>query len=162
MSEARKIKASTVSVSCNSDAEMNKLADVPISVVVGPEVVTGSTRLKSGTAQKLVLNMLSTASMIRLGKVYGDLMVNVQATNHKLRERVKNIVMEITHVKYEEAEQLVDAGNGDARLAIVMHERNVDLDQAKELLQRYDWRVRQAVEHNDEFPTCPDLGKSFS
>ncbi|TXK83610.1 N-acetylmuramic acid 6-phosphate etherase [Paenibacillus sp. N3.4] len=149
MSEARRLHAFTVSVSCNANAEMNELADVPISVVVGPEIISGSTRLKAGTAQKLVLNMLTTASMIRLGKVYGDLMVNVQPTNYKLRERVKRIVADAAEVTYEHSEKLVAMANGDPKVAIVMHKRSVNADQARTLLQLYNGRIRPSIDHKD-------------
>ncbi len=91
--------------------------DIAINVVVGPEVLTGSTRLKAGTATKMVLNMLTTGSMIRVGKVYGNLMVNLQATNQKLRERVKHIIMLATGIGHVEAERLAQAAGGDTRVA---------------------------------------------
>lgn len=149
MQEARKRGAETVALSCNEEAEINQLADVFISVVVGPEIVSGSTRLKAGTAQKLVLNMLSTVSMIRLGKVYGDLMVNVQATNFKLRERVKRIIIEATNVDYEQAEALMNAAGGDAKTAIVMYYRGIGLEEARLLLEQCGGKVRAVIEKEE-------------
>ncbi|WP_134702031.1 N-acetylmuramic acid 6-phosphate etherase [Ammoniphilus sp. YIM 78166] len=143
---AKEIGAVTVSLSCNSTSELTGEANVAINVVVGPEVVTGSTRLKAGTAQKMVLNMLTTGAMIRLGKVYGNWMVNVQATNHKLRERVKRIIMEVTGVSYEEASVLSEqSSGGDARIAIVMQQTGLGYDAAVELLERTRGRVREAI-----------------
>ncbi|RXT04291.1 N-acetylmuramic acid 6-phosphate etherase [Ammoniphilus sp. CFH 90114] len=142
---ANEIGAVTVSLSCNSTSVLTGEADVAINVVVGPEVVTGSTRLKAGTAQKMVLNMLTTGAMIRLGKVYGNWMVNVQATNHKLRERVKRIIMEVTGVSYEEASVLSEQSGGDARIAIVMQQTGLSYDAAVELLEQTRGRVREAI-----------------
>lgn len=103
---ANDIGALTISVTCNGDSEVSKVAQISIAPIVGAEVVTGSTRLKAGTAQKLVLNMLSTGTMIKLGKVYGNLMVDVKATNEKLVERAKRIVCEATGVERGQAEKL--------------------------------------------------------
>ncbi|MBO8163626.1 MAG: N-acetylmuramic acid 6-phosphate etherase [Brevibacillus sp.] len=143
---AREKGAKTISLSCNPTAEVNHVVDVAINVVVGPEVVTGSTRLKAATAQKMILNMISTVTMIRLGKVYGNLMVNVQATNQKLRERVKHIVMEVTGVSYAEAEQLAEQAGGDARVAILMQKTGLNSEAAAELLARFGGRIRDAIE----------------
>jgi N-acetylmuramic acid 6-phosphate etherase len=147
LEEAKSRNAVTISLSCNPAAVIGQGVDVAINVVVGPEVVAGSTRLKAGTAQKLVLNMLSTATMIRLGKVYGNLMVNVQATNQKLRERVKHIVMEVTGVSYEEADKLTELSGGDARLAIVMQKTGLHATEAAELLERSGGKIREAIEN---------------
>lgn len=145
LERAKAIGASTVLVSCNNESEINELADVAINVVVGPEVVTGSTRLKAGTAQKMVLNMLTTAAMIGLGKVYENLMINVQSTNYKLKERVKRIVMEATGVNYEEAERVSEAANGDARLAILMQMTGIPAQEAEALLHDADGNIREAM-----------------
>ncbi|WP_052074221.1 N-acetylmuramic acid 6-phosphate etherase, partial [Tetragenococcus muriaticus] len=102
---AKEIGATTASVACNENAQISQHAAFPIEVEVGPEVLTGSTRLKSGTAQKLILNMLSTASMIGIGKVYKNLMVDVRATNDKLVERSKRIIMQATDCSYEQADK---------------------------------------------------------
>ena len=101
LEKAKEIGAFTVSLSCNPNSDVGKIADVAIEVEVGPEVITGSTRLKAGTAQKLVLNMLSTASMVGIGKTYQNLMVDMKATNLKLLERSKRIIMEATGCTYE-------------------------------------------------------------
>ncbi|MFC4620301.1 N-acetylmuramic acid 6-phosphate etherase [Camelliibacillus cellulosilyticus] len=135
LKEARLRGAKTISLTCNQFSDMNQHADVAINVVVGPEVVTGSTRLKAGTAQKMVLNMLTTCTMVRLGKVYGNLMVNLKATNGKLRERVKRIIMDATNVDYQQAQALADAAGGDARIAILMHQYHIGHDQAAEALR---------------------------
>lgn len=146
LAEAQSIGARTIAVSCNQPSFINKGVDVAINVVVGPEVLTGSTRLKAGSAQKLVLNMLTTGAMIRLGKVYGNLMVNVQATNLKLKERVKRIVMEVTGVGYAEAEQLAELAEGDAKTAILMKLIGVSRDEAVRLLNLTNGRIREAIQ----------------
>ena len=146
LKEAKTIGAWTISVSCNPDPDISQGADVSINILVGPEVVTGSTRLKAGSATKMVLNMLTTASMVHLGKVYGNLMVNVQATNWKLRERAKRIVMEATGVIYQEAEKLLSDAAGDVRVAIVMQKTGLTAADAKERLIRADNRVREAID----------------
>ena len=115
---ARSIGARTGSVACTSPAEISAFADIPVEVVTGPEVVTGSTRMKAGTAQKMVLNMLSTGTMIRCGKVMGNLMVDVQATNEKLRARALRIVMEAAETDRESAEKALAEAGGSAKKAI--------------------------------------------
>jgi N-acetylmuramic acid 6-phosphate etherase len=146
LEEARRRKAKTIALSCNKKALINQFADVAINVVVGPEVVTGSTRLKAGTATKMVLNMLTTATMIKLGKVYGNLMVNVQATNSKLKERVKRIVMEVTGASYAEAERLAQLANGDAKTAIIMKLTGLGAEESLRLLNQSGGRIREAIE----------------
>jgi len=146
LKEAQAIGARTIAVSCNQPSFINKGVDVAINVVVGPEVLTGSTRLKAGSAQKLVLNMLTTATMIKLGKVYGNLMVNVQATNQKLRERVKRIVMEVTGVGYAEAERLAELAKGDAKTAILMKLTGASREEATRLLNLANGRIREALQ----------------
>lgn len=116
---ARSIGAVTGSIACTSGAEISALADIPIEVLTGPEVVTGSTRMKAGTAQKMVLNMLSTGTMIRLGKVMGNLMVDVQATNDKLKARAVRIVMEAAEVDKGTAEAALQQNGGSAKKAIL-------------------------------------------
>ncbi len=117
---ADEVGATTATISCNKGAEISKYASFPIEVEVGPEILTGSTRLKSGTAQKLVLNMLSTVSMIGIGKVYKNLMVDVRPTNEKLVERAKRIIMEATECSYELAEATFLAADENVKVAIVM------------------------------------------
>src|SRR5699024_1825989 len=103
---ATELGAHTVAISCNVDTEISKLAEFPVEVNVGPEVLTGSTRLKSGTAQKLILNMISTITMVGVGKVYGNLMVDVKATNHKLVDRSVRIIQDICDISYEQSQKL--------------------------------------------------------
>lgn len=132
---ANEIGALTISVTCNADSQVAKEAKIAISPVVGAEVVTGSTRLKSGTAQKLVLNMLSTGSMIKMGKVYGNLMVDVKATNEKLVERSKKIVCEATGVSFKEAETILNETGFDVKLSIFMILSNLEKEEAKVILE---------------------------
>lgn len=147
LEEARARQAATIALSCNLDPDSSKSADIAINIEVGPEVVTGSTRLKAGSATKMVLNMLTTASMVQLGKVYGNLMVNVQATNQKLRERAKHIVMQVTGASYEEADRLLGEAAGDVRVAIVMQKTGLAAKEAAERLARAGNKVRAAIEH---------------
>lgn len=127
---AQSIGAKTVSIACNQQAKISDFAQIPIEVDCGPEVLTGSTRLKAGTAQKLILNMLSTVSMIGIGKVYQNLMVDVQATNEKLEERSKRIIMAATECSYEEAASYFEAANHKVKVAIVMILTNLNATEA--------------------------------
>lgn len=142
---ANEIGALTLSVTCNANSEVAKSAKISIAPVVGAEVVTGSTRLKSGTAQKLVLNMLSTGTMIKLGKVYGNLMVDVRATNEKLVERAKKIVCEATGVEREEAENILKDTDFDVKLSIFMILSNLNKDEAKKVLDENKGYIAQAL-----------------
>ncbi|MDU5106479.1 MULTISPECIES: N-acetylmuramic acid 6-phosphate etherase [unclassified Clostridium] len=142
---ADKIGALTVSITCNANSEVAKAAKISIAPVVGAEVVTGSTRLKSGTAQKLVLNMLSTGTMIKLGKVYGNLMVDVRASNEKLVERAKKIVCEATGVEREEAEKALEATDFDVKLSIFMILSNLNKDEAKRILDENKGYIAEAL-----------------
>ncbi|MBE6052394.1 MAG: N-acetylmuramic acid 6-phosphate etherase [Clostridium sartagoforme] len=142
---ADEIGALTISVTCNANSEVSKAAKISISPVVGPEVVTGSTRLKSGTAQKLVLNMLSTGAMIKLGKVYGNLMVDVRATNEKLVERAKKIVCEATGVTREEAENVLKETDFDVKLSIFMILSKLNKDEAKKTLDENNGYIAEAL-----------------
>ncbi len=142
---AREAGCKTLFVTCNPRAEFNLEVDVAICPVVGPEVVMGSTRMKSGTAQKLVLNMITTAAMIRLGKVYENMMVDLQMTNLKLVERSKRIVMTATGVDYEEASRVLERAGGHVKTALVMTLAGVDVEGAGKLLARADGFVRPAV-----------------
>lgn len=146
LAEAKARQAVTVSLSCNPGSAINQSADVSIDLDVGPEVVTGSTRLKAGSATKMVLNMLTTASMVRIGKVYGNWMVNVQATNRKLRERAKRIVSQVTGVDYQTAEKLIAEAQGDVKLAIVLQQTGLPLVEAAEKLRIAGGKIRQAIE----------------
>ena len=139
------IGALTVSITCNANSEVAKAAKISIAPVVGPEVVTGSTRLKSGTAQKLVLNMLSTGTMIKLGKVYGNLMVDVRATNEKLVERAKRIVCEATGITREESEKILEETNFDVKLSIFMILSKLNKDEAKKVLYENKGYIAEAL-----------------
>lgn len=144
---ARRLGARTLFVTCNPREHFDLDVDVAICPFVGPEPIMGSTRMKSGTAQKLVLNMLTTTSMIRLGKVYENMMVDLQMTNKKLVERSKRIVMTITGVDYETAESVLTSADGHVKTALVMILRGVDKSAAKRLLAEADGFVRAAIEH---------------
>lgn len=135
----------TVGISCTPQSELSAAVEIPIEVLAGPEVITGSTRMKAGTATKLVLNMLSTGLMVRLGYVYGNLMVNVQPTNSKLRDRAKRIIREATGVTEARAEQLL-AEAGAVATAIVMERKGVDRTTAASLLERSGGVIRKALE----------------
>lgn len=144
---ANEIGALTISVTCNADSQVAKEAKIAISPVVGAEVVTGSTRLKSGTAQKLVLNMLSTGSMIKMGKVYGNLMVDVKATNEKLVERSKKIVCEATGVSFKEAETILNETDFDVKLSIFMILSNLEKEEAKVILETNNGYIAKALKN---------------
>ncbi|WP_318422181.1 N-acetylmuramic acid 6-phosphate etherase [Photobacterium leiognathi] len=146
MEYAKSQNAMVACISCNPQSPMAALADVAITPVVGAEVVTGSSRMKAGTAQKLVLNMLTTGAMIRVGKVYGNLMVDVEATNAKLVERQKNIVMQATECSREEAEQALTQCNGHCKTAIVMLLAGVDAQTAADLLAKNNGFTRQSIQ----------------
>lgn len=136
----------TVGISCNVGSELSRISKYPIDIPVGPEVVTGSTRLKAGTAQKMVLNMISTASMIKLGKVYKNLMVNVQATNEKLRYRSLTIIQDITGVDLSTASKMIKKANGDTRAAILMILFSVEYDKALAVLTQKHGHFSNAME----------------
>ncbi|WP_072690400.1 N-acetylmuramic acid 6-phosphate etherase [Rhodococcus marinonascens] len=142
---ARESGAATIGISNNADSRLSSLVDVAIEVCTGPEIVAGSTRMKAGTAQKLVLNTLTTASMVRLGKTYGNLMVDVLTTNDKLRSRAQRIVMEATGVPLEEAAQTLAAADGQVKTAIVALLTRIDVPEARNRLAACAGRVRAAV-----------------
>ena len=142
---ARSIGAKAVSLSCNKNAEMSQHADIAIEVNNGPEVLTGSTRLKSGTSQKLILNMLTTASMVGIGKVYGNLMVDVKATNLKLVERSKRIIMMATECDYQTAEKYYELSGNYPKAAIVMILTGCSKEEALQRLTKSEGFVRQAI-----------------
>ncbi|UCG57025.1 MAG: N-acetylmuramic acid 6-phosphate etherase [Phycisphaerales bacterium] len=142
---ARRLGAGTVFVTCAPEAKKNIPADVIINPVVGPEVITGSTRMKAGTATKLVLNTITTSVMIKLGKVYGNLMVDLQAANEKLRDRSLRIVMEMTQLRRSQAKRLLARAAGRVKPAIVMHFRKVDLRGALKILDDCDQLLRKAI-----------------
>jgi N-acetylmuramic acid 6-phosphate etherase len=143
--EARRLGAVTAGVSCTPDSELARAVHIAITALTGPEIVAGSTRMKAGTATKLVLNMLSTAAFIRLGYVYGNLMVNVQPKNSKLADRARRIVAQAAGVTYDAAAELLALANNSVRTAIVMAKKNVDRETAESLLAAAGGRISEAL-----------------
>ncbi|MDK1728561.1 N-acetylmuramic acid 6-phosphate etherase [Dellaglioa algida] len=144
---ASEMGATTVALSCNRDSEISKHADLIVEIECGPEFLTGSTRLKAGTAQKLVLNMFSTISMVGIGKVYNNLMVDVKPTNEKLVERSKRIIMQATDCDYEKAEQTFEAANQEVKLAIVMILTQSGVKESQNILKKSKGFVKEAVKN---------------
>ncbi len=142
---ARNVGCVTAAVVCNSGSRIAKEADIPVEIEVGPEILTGSTRLKAGTAQKLVLNMISTGAMVRTGKAYQNLMVNVVQSNQKLCTRAENIVMDATGVDRTTARKVIDQAEGSVKLAVVMVLVDCGVGEAKDLLEQSAGHVREAV-----------------
>ena len=142
---AREVGASTGCLCCNFNTEIADHCDLPIELSAGPEVVTGSTRLKSGTCQKIVLNMISTVTMVKVGKVFGNLMVDVKATNEKLVERCRRVVMEATGCDHDKADAVLKETENNCKLAIVMILLNIPLNEAKEKLAQADDNIRIAL-----------------
>jgi N-acetylmuramic acid 6-phosphate etherase len=146
LTRAKSRNARTALVSCaEPPRELARTCDVCITVLVGPEIVTGSTRMKAGTATKLVLNTLTTGAMIRLGKIYGNLMVDLRAWNDKLIDRSRRIVMETTGLDRGAAQQVIEAADGSVKTAIVMARRGVPKDKAEQLLTEHAGRLRAIV-----------------
>ena len=143
---ARQVGASTIGLTCNQNSELTDLPDLLIAPVVGPEVITGSTRLKAGTATKMVLNMLTTGAMVRIGKTFGNLMVDLRASNIKLTDRSRRILMELTDLDASAAEQLLGKCDGELKTAIVSHLRSTTPQNARQLLSEADGHLRQALE----------------
>ncbi len=143
---AKRKGAMTASISCNKKAAISQYADFPIEVDAGPEVLTGSTRLKAGTAQKLVLNMISTAAMVGIGKVFNNLMIDVQATNEKLVERSKRIIAEAAEIDLAQAELYYKKANGQVKKAIVMALLQCDLMTAEKKLAQANGIVKSAIQ----------------
>jgi N-acetylmuramic acid 6-phosphate etherase len=144
---ARSLGALTIGLSCTPDSEVARLAEIAITPVPGPEVLTGSTRMRAGTATKLVLNMLSTGVMIRLGFVYSNLMVNLQPTNHKLADRAQRIISAITGASDEEAGRLLETA-GSVRIAVLMHTRGLSRNEAESRLKSAKGNLRLALGEN--------------
>lgn len=142
---ARDVGCRTAAISCNPHSPIAQEAQVAISPVVGPEALTGSTRLKSGTAQKLVLNMISTGAMVKLGKVYQNLMVDVKATNVKLLDRACRIVVEATGAEREKARQALVQADNEVKPAILMLLANIDVTAARERLKQHNGYLREAL-----------------
>lgn len=142
---ARSIGCKTAAIACNKGSAVGQAADIAIEAQVGPEVLTGSTRLKAGTAQKMILNMTTTGAMVRIGKAYQNLMVDVVQSNEKLETRAENIVMAATGVERSQARQTIDAAGGKVKLAITMILTGRDVEQAAQLLKEAGGRVRDAL-----------------
>lgn len=143
--QAKEIGIKTIAVVCNKKAKLKKVADVTIAPEVGPEAITGSTRMKAGTAQKMVLNMLSTASMVKIGKTYENLMIDVQPTNKKLVDRSIRIVSQIAGVDYNTAKEKLESNNFDIKNTIVMINKNCASSEAKGLLDNNNGVLRRVI-----------------
>lgn len=145
LKKARELKIKTIGIVCNKDAKLKSFCDIFISPIVGPEVLTGSTRLKAGTAQKMVLNMLTTASMIKIGKTYENYMIDVNPSNSKLKDRAIRIVSEIAEITYNEAESFLVDANYRVKPAVIMALTELNLDQADELLDKNKGKLRSCL-----------------
>lgn len=143
---ANKLGSFTVGITCNPNSELSKVAQVSINPIVGPEVISGSTRLKAGTAQKMVLNMISTGVMVKLGKVYGNLMVDVKAQNAKLVERAKRLVVKATGTSIEEATKILEKTDYNVKLSILLIKTNLDLEKAIRILNNNKGYLSKAIE----------------
>lgn len=146
LEEATKKDAGTIFITCSPENLRNIPAEIIINPVVGPEVITGSTRMKAGTATKLVLNTLTTTAMIKIGKVYGNLMVDLKATNNKLRDRSVRIVSEMTGLSKLKNAALLKKANGKVKTAIVMHFKKVNFQNAEKILNQCQQSLRKAIE----------------
>ncbi len=143
---ARSIRAFTIGFACNQGSAVAQIAELMIAPVVGPEVITGSTRLKAGTATKLVLNMLTTGAMVRIGKTYGNLMVDLRATNVKLRDRSERIVADLTNLSQSQSAELLNQCGGEVKTAIVAALRGVSPDEARRLLSLCSGHLRTTLD----------------
>lgn len=143
---AREVGAAAIALTCNPDSRMAAAADVSIAPVVGPEVIAGSSRMKAGSAQKMVLNMISTATMIRLGLVYSNLMSNLQANNEKLCRRACAILVKEAGINKEEAERVFEDSGQDLRIALLMARGGLPFDEAERLLETHRGSVRRALD----------------
>lgn len=144
--EAKRLGSKTVGISCTSPSPLSDAVDYPIEPKPGPELIAGSTRLRAGTATKLVLNMISTSAMIQLGHVYGNLMVNVQPTNRKLAARARRIIMQVTGVDEAAATTLLNDSGNNVRVAIVMEKKKASRQDAERILHQAKGRLRTALE----------------
>ena len=145
---ANSIGAITGSITCSKSSDLSKVSQYPIEVPVGAEIVTGSTRMKAGTAQKMILNMISTTIMIKLGKVFSGYMVDVKTSNQKLIERAKRIIMKTANCDYEKASDTLKKSENDVKTAIVMILLNIDKDMAAEKLNQCDENVAKIIHEN--------------
>jgi N-acetylmuramic acid 6-phosphate etherase len=142
---AKGLGAATAAISCSPNSAIGQISDIAITLVVGPEVISGSTRMKAGTAQKMVLNMLTTSAMIKMGKVYGNLMVDVNPSNQKLVERAKRIVAQAAGVSMDEAERFLMQANYNPKLAIVMIKGSYTVEEAKDRLEKAQGFISKAL-----------------
>ncbi len=143
--EAKRVGATTVGIACNRPSELGRLVDIEVAPLVGPEVIAGSTRLKAGTATKLILNMITTGAMVLIGKTYGHRMIDLQPTNHKLRLRTRRILRELARLTDDEAANLLVQTSGRLKPALVAALACVDADRAESLLAEHGGQVRAAV-----------------
>jgi N-acetylmuramic acid 6-phosphate etherase len=146
IAEANRMGAFTIGISCTPDSELSRAVKLPITLLVGPEIVAGSTRMKAGTATKMALNMLTTASFIRLGYVFGNLMVNVQPKNSKLADRARRIIAMAAGVSYDRAGELLAAAGNSVRTAIVMARAGVDRAEAERRLAMAGGRISESLQ----------------
>lgn len=153
---ARSRGAFTIGLSCNPESNLSEAVDLPITIIVGPEVLSGSTRLKAGTATKLVLNMLSTGAMVRLGKTYGNLMVDLRATNNKLKARTNRIVRMVIGVSEKQAGELLQRCGGELKTALVVGLTGVSVEEARKGLTEFGGRVREVIQKKKRGPVPPD------
>jgi N-acetylmuramic acid 6-phosphate etherase len=142
---AKSLGAKTIFLSCNPRRSVPQEFDLTICPIVGPEVIAGSSRMKAGTAQKMVLNMISTAAMIRMGKVYGNRMVDLRTTSEKLKERSKKVIIDICNLPYDEAEMLLKSAGGSVKTAIIMAQTGLSKSGAERLLRQSDGFVYKAL-----------------
>ena len=149
---ARSIGAYAIGLACNDGSALVQVADLMITPIVGPEVVSGSTRLKAGTATKLVLNMLTTGTMVQLGKTYGNLMVDLRATNQKLLQRTRRIVAMLTGMTEDQAEQHLATCDGELKTAVVAYCRKISAAEARTLIQQAGGKLRRALEEDHRTP----------
>lgn len=142
---AKELGASTGSIACNKNAKISSYVDFPIEIETGAEVLSGSTRMKAGTATKLVLNMITTTAMIKIGKVYDNLMVDVRPTNEKLVDRATKIISEISGCDYDRSNKLLKEANNNVKVAIIMAIKDVDYEKASEILEKNKGFIREEI-----------------
>ena len=140
---AKKLGAKTGSIACNKNALISSHVDYPIEIETGAEVLTGSTRMKAGTATKMVLNMISTTAMVKIGKVYDNLMVDLRPTNEKLIDRARKIIVEVTGISYERAGEILEEANKEVKPAIIMANKNISYEKAMEILKTNQGFIRE-------------------
>ena len=148
LAQANRLKATTVFLCCNPDISPTEAVDVIIRPITGPEVITGSTRMKAGTATKLILNTLTTASMIKMGKVYENLMVDLQVNNVKLKDRAERMLISVTDLDRDAAGRLLDEAKGNVKTAIIMQKLQIDYNDARKKLDAYEGFVRKVLNNS--------------